>query len=82
MLGHHVITLKNKEKESSFDLAFIRQAVFEGNQKVDERNLLITKKSQLINAKGMQKEKISILIHEGDSGIKQGLSVVGTAFMS
>ena len=48
------MTLKNKGKESSFDPAFLGQSVFEDNQIVDERTLLIMEKSQLINAQGMK----------------------------
>lgn len=53
-LGHHFIPLKNTGEESGFDPAFLGQIVLEDNQKADERKLLIMKKSQLINAKGIK----------------------------
>ena len=51
LLGHLFITLKNKGKESCFDPDFLRQILFEDNQIVDEKKLLIMTKSQLIYAK-------------------------------
>lgn len=51
LLGYLFITLKDKGKESCFDPDFLRQIVFEDNQIVDEKKLLIMRKSQLINAK-------------------------------
>lgn len=52
LLGYIFITLNNTGKEFHFDPDFLRQIVFEDNQIVDERKLLIMEKSQLINAKG------------------------------